>query len=170
MSVGSTIPSDRSVAEWIGSKNHKYWAHVVRFIEAAYPGVFRPDWWFGGMKFGWALRYKKSKSFCNLIPEKDQFRLLLVFGRDEREKVEAELPKLVSHARVDYTAATTFHDGKWLSLVVDGADVLADIERLLRIKRKPKLIVQRTKTSRTAQSEIRTPSAAGSRRRFFRSE
>jgi hypothetical protein len=49
----------------------------------------------------------------------------IVFGGEEREKVEAILPALVSHAREDYVAATTFHDDKWLGLVVDSDEVLA---------------------------------------------
>jgi hypothetical protein len=61
-----------------------------------------------------------------------------VFGGEEREKVEAVLSELVSHARADYTAATTYHDGKWLGLVVDSDEVLADVKRLLAIKRKLK--------------------------------
>jgi hypothetical protein len=35
-------------------------------------------------------------------------------------------------------AAATFHDGKWLGLVVDSDEVLADVKRLLAVKRKPK--------------------------------
>ena len=42
------------------------------------------------------------------------------------------------HKRDDYVAATTYHDGKWLGLVVDSDEVLADVKRLLAIKRKPK--------------------------------
>ena len=135
---GNKEPSARSVSEWLGPRNYKRWTRIVRFIETNYPGVFAPTWWYGGKKFGWALRFKKSKSFCSLIPEKNRFRVLLVFGGKEREKVEAILPELVSHARDDYVAATTYHDGKWVWLVVDKGEVLADVERLLTIKRKPK--------------------------------
>ncbi|MDY6842607.1 MAG: DUF3788 family protein [Thermodesulfobacteriota bacterium] len=35
------------------------------------------------------FRYKKSKSFCTLIPEKNHFSLLIVFGAKKRAKVEA---------------------------------------------------------------------------------
>jgi len=95
---------------------------------ANYPGTFAPDWWFGGKRFGWSLRYKKSKSFCNLIPEKGQTKVLLVFGRDEREKIEVESSKLIPEVKAAYEAAPTFHDGKWMALVVDSSAVLADVE------------------------------------------
>ena len=33
-----------------------------------------------------ALRFKKSKSFCSLIPEKNNLKILIVFGTEEREE------------------------------------------------------------------------------------
>jgi hypothetical protein len=135
---GDKEPDPISVSHWVGSRNYKRWTHIVRFIETNYPGVFSPDWLFGGKKYGWGMRYKKSKSFCTLIPERNRLKIQIVFGGEERKKVDAILPELVSHARADYAAATTYHDGKWLGLVVDSEGVLADVERLLTIKRKPK--------------------------------
>ena len=110
------------------------------FIQSRYPGVFETKWWFGGKKFGWSLRFKKSKSFCNLIPERGQFTVLLVFGAAERVKVEAVLPDLASHVRDDYAKATTYHDGRWVSVVVDSKAVVSDVERLLVLKRAPKAV------------------------------
>ncbi|RPI28597.1 MAG: DUF3788 domain-containing protein [Acidobacteria bacterium] len=132
-------PTSEQVAEWIGSQNSGRWTEFTGFIDSRYPGLFETKWWFGGKKFGWSLRFKKSKSFCNLIPERGQFRVLLVFGAEEREKVEPVLSELTSHVRDDYTNARTFHDGKWVSVVVDSTKVLADVERLLVLKRRPKV-------------------------------
>jgi len=131
-------PDAGQVAQWIGSQNSVRWTELTEFIQSRYPGVFETKWWFGGKKFGWSLRFKKSKSFCNLIPERGQFKVLLVFGGEEREKVEAVLPELASHVRDDYAKATTFHDGRWVSVVVDSKKVLVDVERLLLLKRTPK--------------------------------
>ncbi len=135
---GSKEPNARQLAAWLGTVHYKRWKDILQFIETNYPGVFAPDWQFGGKKHGWGLRFKKSKSFCTLIPERNQLRIQIVFGGEEREKAEAILPELVSHAREDYVAATTYHDGKWLGLVVDSDEVLADVKRLLAVKRKSK--------------------------------
>lgn len=131
-------PDPQSVAAWIGAENYQRWVSTIQFIETNYPGVFQPDWLFGGKKHGWSLRFKKSKSFCTLIPELNQFMLLIVFGAEERQKAEVVLPELTSHVREDYLSATTYHDGKWLAVAVDSDEVLADMKRLLVIKRKPK--------------------------------
>lgn len=131
-------PNESSLAGFLGKESYDYWTRIVGFIDSTYPGIFAPEWLYGG-KHGWNLRYKKSKSFCTLIPERERLLVQIVFGAEERAKTEAILPELVSHAREDYISATTYHDGKWLALLVDGDDVLKDIERLLAVKRKPKV-------------------------------
>ena len=37
------------------------------------------------------------------------------------------------------TAAKTFHDGKWMATIVDNARVVADLKRLLALKRTPQV-------------------------------
>ena len=53
-------------------------------------------------------------------------------------KAERFLPDLVSRVREDYGKRTTYHDGKWMFVNVDGAKVLSDIKKLLTLKRQPK--------------------------------
>jgi hypothetical protein len=98
--------------------------------------VFSPEWLFGGKKHGWTLRYKKGKSFCTLIPEKNRFAIQLVFGAEERAKVEAMRTELSPQTRRQYDKAPTFHDGKWLFLTVDSDLVVDDVQRLLAAKRR----------------------------------
>ena len=131
-------PTDSHVEGWIGEDAYKFWKGVTRLIEKNYPNVFTPEWLFGGKKHGWSLRYKKGKSFCTMIPEKNRFAILIVFGAEERVKVEAMREDLSVQTRRAYDGATTYHDGKWLVLTVDTDSVVGDVERLLSVKRKPK--------------------------------
>jgi len=136
---GTSRPDAEAVADWIGSANYKRWTRILRFIEDNYPGVFAADdWVYGGKKHGWGLRFKKSKSFCTLIPERGRLVVLIVFGGEQREKAEAILPELSADIRKRYTEATTYHDGKWLALPIERDEILDDVEKLLAIKRKPK--------------------------------
>ena len=144
-------PTAVAVTEWIGAQNAKRWAALCDFIEREYPGVFNVEWLYGGRKHGWTLRFKKSKSFCTFIPERGRFRVLLVFGEAEREKVESELRTLVSHVRRDYRQSTTYHDGKWLFTTVDNASALKDVMRLLELKRRPALPRRRSPLIRTVE-------------------
>jgi len=134
----ATIPDEDIIKDWIGAKNFKLWEKLRKYVNENYEGVFQQDdWIFGGKKHGWSLRYKKSKSFCSLIPEKGKFRLLVVFGADERERAEAILPLLNPAIKQAYDEATTYHDGKWALFTVNNSALLNDLQSLLSVKRKP---------------------------------
>ncbi len=138
---GDRRPDAKAVADWIGAANHKRWTRILRFIADSYPGVFpADDWLYGGRKHGWGLRFKKSKSFCWLIPEHNRLAVLIVFGGAEREKVEIVLPELSPDVRKKYAQAPTYHDGKWLVVHVDRDELVDDIEKLLTVKRRPKRV------------------------------
>ncbi|KQC07174.1 MAG: hypothetical protein APR62_06800 [Smithella sp. SDB] len=57
----------------------------------------------------------------------------------ERTKVETIKYSLSQQTRKEYDKATTYHDGKWLLLVIDNEEIIEDIKKLLSIKRKPKI-------------------------------
>jgi hypothetical protein len=130
-------PNPRQISAWIGREAYEFWKRVTQWIERNYPKTFSPGWLFGGKKHGWSLRYKKGKSFCTLIPEKNRFLIQIVFGAEEREKMEAIRDKLSERTQEAYDGAKTYHDGKWVLLTADADDVIADVERLLALKRKP---------------------------------
>ena len=129
-------PSLPRIEAWMGRKAFAFWTEVADWIAQNYPGVFTPEWLFGGKKHGWCLRYKKSKSFCTFVPEKNRFALMIVFGADERAKVETIRADLSPATQEAYDAATTYHDGKWLLLRVSSKSVIRDAQRLLAVKRR----------------------------------
>ncbi len=131
-------PTLQQVESWIGSRAYRFWTRVTSLIAQNYPDVFTPEWLFGGKKHGWSLRYKKNKSFCTLIPQKNCFSLLIVFGAYERSKMETARHELSTRTRKSYDEAKTYRDGKWLLLTVDDEDTISDVERLLAVKRRPK--------------------------------
>lgn len=133
----SEKPTPAVVSAFIGSENAKRWRELLAFIDATYPGVFKGEWLYGGSRHGWSLRFKKSRSFCTLIPERERLQVLIVFGQAERDKAEVVLPDLATHVRDDFRQATTYHDGKWVLINVDSEEVLGDVQRLLKVKRRP---------------------------------
>ena len=136
-------PTPKQIESWMGRKAYGFWTRVSKMISQSYPDVFTPEWLFGGKKHGWSLRYKKSKSFCTLIPEKNRFVLVIVFGAADRSKVETIRHELSVRIRKAYDEAPTYHDGKWLLVSVDSEDIVADVERLLAVKRRPKNVRKR---------------------------
>lgn len=131
-------PTDSDIEQWIGKNNYQYWNQLTNIINEKYPNIFIPQWLFGGQKHGWSLRYKKSKSFCTFIPEKNRFALVIVFGTKEREKLENIYNSLSKSVQSNYDQAKTYHDGKWLLFDINSSTIIEDIVKLLEIKRKPK--------------------------------
>ena len=131
-------PSLKQLETLLGPKAWNFWIGITDFIAHSHPGVFEPEWLYGGKKHGWSRRYKKSKSYCTLVPEKGNLLMVIVFGAKERDQVVAIMDTLSQETREAYHEATTYHDGKWLRLTVDNETVVRDIEKLLAVKRRPK--------------------------------
>lgn len=135
----SAAPDGAVIRSWIGPEAFEYWVAHRTWIDKFYPGVFVPDWIYGGKKRGWSLRYKKTKAFCTLLPEYRKFSTIVVLGRAEREKFEERRhiwrPQIVKL----YDGAKTYMDGKWLTVAVSSKDDQNDVRDLLTMKRPPTL-------------------------------
>ncbi|MFP3555493.1 DUF3788 domain-containing protein [Paraburkholderia sp. SIMBA_049] len=133
----SAAPDEHTVRDWIGPKAFKHWAELESWIDASYPGVFAPDWLYGGKKRGWSLRYKKTKALCTLLPAYRLFSVLVVLGRAEQAKFEERRyswsPQLVKL----YDEARAYHDGKWLTITISSADDRREVMELVSMKRPP---------------------------------
>lgn len=133
----SAPPDDRAIRQWIGPEAFVHWTALRQWIDEFYPGVFEPDWLYGGKNRGWSLRYKKTKALCTLVPEYGRFSAVVVLGRAEREKFDARRhawrPPLVKL----YDEARTYIDGKWLTVSVASTGDLHEVMDLLAMKRPP---------------------------------
>lgn len=131
----SAPPDDAMIRAWIGPEAFEHWSALRDWIEASYPGVFSPDWIYGGKKHGWSLRYKKSRAFCTFLPEYRAFSAVVVLGAAERGKTEAQRDKLSPRLMTLYDEAETYHDGKWLKIGISSAGERQDVTELLALKR-----------------------------------
>ncbi|ACB75120.1 DUF3788 domain-containing protein [Opitutus terrae] len=134
-------PTPDDLAYFLGQTAFERWNQMLTRIDALYPALFAPDWIYGGAKHGWALRFKKSKSFCTLIPEDGRVSIQIVFGADERAKMVTTRRRLTAASRKAYDNARAFHDGKWLYLTLSSAAVVEDVFQMLAVKRKPRRLM-----------------------------
>jgi hypothetical protein len=130
-------PDTESLASWLGKSAFGRWNRVVHYIEDSYPGVFAPEWLYGGQKHGWCYRFKKSKSFCTLIPARNRLLVQVVFGKEERTRADSLVGSLSPAGASAYAHAPTFHDGTWMLLPVLRDSDIRDIRLLLSAKRRP---------------------------------
>lgn len=132
-------PSEQDMLSYLGGKAAEAWADIVSFLSTRYD--FSPELDYGGAKYGWSIRYRRSgKSLCTLYPERGAFTILIVLGRKEVAQFEEHMSEF-SPAFVElFKSARQFHDGRWLWARVLDDSHTEDIKRLLIIKRKPKPI------------------------------
>jgi hypothetical protein len=129
-------PTGKDINDYLGKDTAAAWGDIVSFLEDNYN--FTPETVFGGQKYGWAVRYRRSgKSLCTLHPEKGAFTVLIVLGGRETEETLADLANFTPAVAELITSAKQYHDGRWLWLRVLNRDDTADIKRLLQSKKKP---------------------------------
>jgi hypothetical protein len=130
-------PSEREMLGYLGGKAAEAWANIVSFLRTYYD--FSPELDYGGTKYGWSIRYRKSgKSLCTLYPEEGAFTILIVLGKKEVEQFEEHMNDFSTEFVELFKSARQFHDGRWLWIrTLDNSDT-EDIRRLLAMKKKPK--------------------------------
>jgi hypothetical protein len=129
-------PTEKDITDYLGQDAAEAWNDIVAFLGDNYN--FTPETVFGGKKYGWAVRYRRSgKSLCTLHPEKGAFTVLIVLGGKETEQTLADLPNFSPDVANLISGAKQYHDGRWLWLRVLNKDDTTDIKRLLQIKKKP---------------------------------
>lgn len=93
-------------------------------------------WSDGGKKWTYEYKYRRGgKTLCALYARQDCFGFMIIFGKDERKKVENIRNDLSAQTMEFYDTAETYHDGKWVML--NESVPIDDIRMLLKIKRKP---------------------------------
>lgn len=137
ISDNTTPPDDNTIHQWLGAKAFAHWKALQDWIDTLYPGVFTPEWIYGGKKRGWSLRYKKTKAFCTLLPEYKRLSAIVVFGRAEREKFEERRYAWRESLVTQYDEAPSYPDGKWLTMNIASAADRHDLTMLLAMKRPP---------------------------------
>jgi uncharacterized protein YdeI (YjbR/CyaY-like superfamily) len=127
-------PTEIAVFEALGAKR-ALWEELTGFIAANYP--IPGEWNFGGKNYGWNLRYRQSgKTLVTLYPQDRYFVAQIVLGKDQVEQALAL--KLGKNVGTILTETPQLHDGRWLFIKVKSKRDVADIKRLLQIKRRPR--------------------------------
>lgn len=130
-------PSEREVFSYLGNNAKEAWADIISFLKTNYD--FLPELDFGGAKYGWSIRYRRSgKSLCTLYPEKGSFTILIVLGKKEVIEFKEKISDFSEGFIALFNNARQFHDGRWLWIRVLEKSDAEDVKRLLIIKRKPK--------------------------------
>lgn len=128
------IPSEGELRAMIGDGALAAWKGFCAEIEGLYD--MDREWNHGGKRWSYEYKYRRGgKTLCALYAAPGRFGLMIIFGGDEREKLEAIRPELSAGTLEAYDQATTYHDGKWV--MFPESLPLSDLRAMLAVKRRP---------------------------------
>ena len=129
-------PTHEEMTGLLGENLYRVWLDLCELTERKYD--MERLWNSGGKKWTYEYKYRRGgKTLCALYAREACLGFMVILGRDERAKFEAERGSYSPEAQRVYDESTTYHDGKWLMLEPKDGALFPDIEKLLLIKRKP---------------------------------
>lgn len=130
------VPTNEQMIALIGQPLFEVWIKLSDMIESKYD--MERLWNSGGKKWTYEYKYRRGgKSLCALYAKENVFGFMIIFGKDERVKFEANRSDYSLNVQRIYDEATTYHDGKWMMFELTDSSLFSDMEKLLLIKRKP---------------------------------
>lgn len=131
-----TIPTSQELADLMSASVFKVWQAIESFIMANYK---METLWDTGRKAGiYEYKFRRSgKTLCALYAREKGFGFMVIFGKAEREMFEASRNEFSTGILSVYDDTHQYHDGKWLMIDVVDDLHLAEIKKLIVIKKKP---------------------------------
>lgn len=129
-------PTKEELTALVGPALYEVWTHICERIEARY----ETDrlWSTGGKRWTYEYKYRRGgKTLCAMYAKAGCVGFMVIFGEKEREQFEQRRQTFSAACQREYDAATTYRDGKWFMLCPTDDSMLADVEKLLLIKRRP---------------------------------
>lgn len=130
------IPTADEMTTLVGQDLYDVWQKLCTAIDEKYD--MECLWNKGGKAWTYEYKYRRGgKTLCGLYAREHCVGFMIIFGKDERSKVEAVREKLSKEVQVVYDEAKTYHDGKWVMFEPVDTSMFDDFIQLLAIKRRP---------------------------------
>ena len=130
------IPNDEEMIALVGNSLYDVWNKLCAVIDEKYD--MDCSWNKGGKAWKYEYKYRRGgKTLCALYARENCVGFMVILGKDERLKFEAERDYCSKDIQKIYDETQTYHDGKWLMFEPINTDLFDDFIRLLSIKRKP---------------------------------
>lgn len=131
-----TPPAAEEFTNLVCKSLYEVWSKLVALIDENYD--MERLWNSGGKAWKYEYKYRRGgKTLCSLYARENCIGFMIVFGKDERAKFEADRAGFSKETQYIYDNAQTYRDGKWIMFTPTDTALFSDFIRLLRIKRKP---------------------------------
>ena len=130
------IPTTEEMTSLLGKSLYEVWNNLCVLIDEHYD--MEHLWDKGGKAWKYEYKYRRGeKTLCALYARENCVGFMVVLGKDERLKFEADKENFSKVVQEIYDNTPTYHDGKWVLFEPTDTSLFGDFIRLLSIKRKP---------------------------------
>ena len=130
------VPNAEEMAALVGQSLYDAWNKLCALIDEKYE--MERLWNKGGKAWTYEYKYRRGgKTLCALYAREKGIGLMIIFGKDERAKFEAERNDYSQQVQKIYDEAKIYRDGKWVMFEPTDTSMFQDFINLLSIKRKP---------------------------------
>ena len=129
-------PMADELSNLVSKPLYEVWNKLVALIDENYD--MERLWNSGGKVWKYEYKYRRGgKTLCSLYARENRIGFMVIFGKDERAKFEADKADYLEETLAVYNQAKTYHDGKWMMFEPKDTSMFNDFLKLLSIKRKP---------------------------------
>ena len=130
------IPGEEEIAALVGPSLYTVWNRLCTRIDETYD--MDHLWNKGGKAWKYEYKYRRGgKTLCALYARENCIGFMVILGKEERLKFEADQDSYAKEVQETYSEAQTYHDGKWIMFEPVNTSLFDDFLRLLAIKRRP---------------------------------
>ena len=134
--MSEKIPSQSTMTDLLGQPLFEVWQKLCEVIDEKYE--MERLWNAGGKNWIYEYKYRRGgKTLCSLYAKDNRIGFMIIFGKNEREKLEEIRDTLSDAVCRRYDEAKTYRDGKWVMFEPTNTKQFSDYMILLAIKRKP---------------------------------
>ena len=130
------VPNAEEMTTLVGQSLYDVWNKLCALIDEKYE--MERLWIKGGKAWTYEYKYRRGgKTLCALYAREKCIGFMIIFGKDERARFEAERNDYSQQVQKIYDEAKTYRYGKWVMFEPTDTSMFQDFIKLLGIKRKP---------------------------------
>ena len=130
------VPNAEEMTTLLGQSLYDVWNKLCALIDEKYE--MERLWNKGGKAWTYEYKYRRGgKTLCALYAREKCIGFMIIFGKDERARFEAERNDYSQQVQQIYDESKTYRDGKWVMFEPNDTSMFQDFIKLLSIKRKP---------------------------------
>ena len=130
------IPTPEEMTVLVGASLYDIWSKLNILIDERYD--VNGAWNKGGKAWKYEYKYHRGgKTLCALYARENCVGFMIILGKDERSKFEADRDNYSKEVQKIFDETKTYHDGKWMMFEPTDTTLFDDFVKLLRIKRRP---------------------------------